>query len=372
MSREQLDELLGEACDLEASPAKVAILEQAVQLADSLGDVSDGYDVRQQLVDAATFGGMEDRALVAFSWCLAQSDRNPDQFPEGDLLWKYKWILAGIADYPAIPREKIHAMENDFERRLKRNGYGLRSLYKLRMDNANEMGFLREGDAYEAKWKKARRDGMVDCHACELDAEVSALVGAGEYAAAIKMARPIMSGKIGCHTVPQRTYADIIIAELSQDRLDKAGDAFETGYPQVAGNPDFLSTVGWHLCYLTRVLDVPRGLRLIERHLPWAGQTNNPSERMAFYSRAGTFFERIAQDRPKPRKVRIPRALPIHNDDDRYAPNELAAWFHAEAAKLAARFDARNGNHFTSWDQADTRALGLGLPRPEYEEPDDD
>jgi hypothetical protein len=368
MSREQLDKLQEEAWRLEASPAKVAILEQAVQLADSLGDVEEGYGLRQELIEAATFGGMEDRALVAFSWCVAQSDKDPDRFPEDDLLWKYKWVLASVSDYPSVSLEKIRAMEDDFERRLQRNGYGLRSLYKLRMDNANNMGFLRKGAEYEAKWRKARRDGMVDCRACELDAEVSSLVGSGEYAEAIQAARPIMSGKIGCHTVPQRTYADIIIAELSQNRLDKAGEAFESGYPLVAGNPDFLSTIGWHLCYLTRVLDVPRGLRLIERHLPWGSQTNNPSERMAFYSRIGTFFERLAGKRPQPRKVRIPAILSIHNDEDRHAPADLAPWFHAQAAELAARFDARNGNKFTTWDLADTHALALGLERPDYEE----
>ena len=369
MSRAQLDELQSEAWGLEASPAKVAILEQAVKLADSLEDLEEGFNLRQQLVEAATFGGVDDRALVAFAWCLAQSDKDPERFPEQDLLWKYKWILAGISDFPGISVKKIHAMEDDFEARLKRSGYGLRSLYKLRMDNANDMGFLRKGDEYEAKWRKARRDGMVDCHACEMDAEVSALVRAGKYDDAIRKARPIMSGKIRCHTVPQRTYADVIIAELSQGHIEKAGKAFAAGYPQVAGNPDFLSTVGWHLCYLTRVLDVPRGLKLIERHLPWGSQTNNPSERMGFYSRVGTVFERLAGERPKPRKVRIPDTLPVHNDDDRYAPADLAAWFQAEAGKLADRFDARNGNGFTSWDLADTRALTLGLERIPYMEP---
>jgi hypothetical protein len=368
MSRTQLDELQSEAWGLEASPAKVAILEQAVQLADSLVDEGEAYHIREQLVEAATFGGMEDRALVAFSWCLAQSDKNPDQFPEADLLWKYKWILSGISAFPGISKEKIHAMEDDFQLRLKRNGYGLRSLYKLRMDNANEMGFLQEAEQFEAKWRKACRDRMVDCYACEVDAEVSICVGKGDYAEAIKVARPIMTGKIGCHTVPQRTYADVIIAELSRNRVEAAGKAFAVGYPQVAGNPDFLSTIGWHLCYLTRVADVPRGLRLIERHLPWASQTNNPSERMGFYSRTATFFERVASERPKPRKVRIPSTLAIHNDDDRYPPEQLAKWFHEEAGKIAARFDARNGNGYITWDLGDTRAMGLGLERPDYEE----
>jgi len=62
-----------------------------------------GFHLRQELIEAATFGGMEDRALIAFSWCLAQSDKDADRFPEQDLLWgKYKWILAGITDFPGV------------------------------------------------------------------------------------------------------------------------------------------------------------------------------------------------------------------------------------------------------------------------------
>jgi hypothetical protein len=368
MSRSQLEKLQSEAWGLEASPAKVAILEQAVQLADSLADLDESFAIRQQLVEAATFGGMEDRALVAFAWCLSQSDKDPDRFPEADLLWKYKWILAGVTDFPGIPLAKIREMEEDFESRLKRNGYGLRSLYKLRMDIANDTGYPRDGDKYEKKWKRARRDGMVDCYACEVDAEVSALVGAGEFAEAMKKAKPILTGKIGCHTVPQRTYADVIIAELSRNHLSGAEKAYTVGYPQVAGNPDFLSTVGWHLCYLTRVADITRGLRLVERHFPWASQTNNPSERMRFYSRAATFFERAGQDRPKPRKVRLPDSLSVRNEEDRYVLSDLAVWLHGEAGKIAARFDERNGNGYSTWEISDTRALALGLERPEYEE----
>src|SRR5678809_1440314 len=58
MSQEQLDKLQREAWELEASPAKVAILEQAVQLADSLGDLDESFSIRQDLIEAATFGGM--------------------------------------------------------------------------------------------------------------------------------------------------------------------------------------------------------------------------------------------------------------------------------------------------------------------------
>jgi len=150
---------------------------------------------------------------------------------------------------------------------------------------------------------------MVDCHACELDAEVSTLVAAGEYSEAIKAAKPIMSGKVGC---PHRTTAGPLPTSsssrrLSQGRLNKAGEAFERGYPQVAGNPDFLSH------------------RRLASLLPSRERSTSPADcgSLSGICRGGAkriirpsgwrstrasalFFERLAGERPKPRKVRIP------------------------------------------------------------------
>ncbi|MFM7974810.1 MAG: hypothetical protein ACKO8U_07015, partial [Pirellula sp.] len=113
MSQEQLEELMDQAEDLPASPTKVAILEQAVNLSDSLGDLEQSYAIRQDLIEAAVFGGVDDRALVAFAWCIAQSDKDPERFPESDLLWSFKWILGTISSFPGVSLQRIHQMEDD-------------------------------------------------------------------------------------------------------------------------------------------------------------------------------------------------------------------------------------------------------------------
>ena len=185
MDREQLDQLVAQARGMAYSPTKVALLEEAVQGADALQDLDLAFAVRVHLVDAGVFSGMAERALVAFAWCLAQSDRDPERFPQARLLWEYKWIVNKLPDFPTIPRGKIRAMEEDYHARLKREGQGLRSLYKLLMDNANSMGYRRAGIEYEKTWRRARRDDMSDCAACDLDAEVAALNRAGRYREAL-------------------------------------------------------------------------------------------------------------------------------------------------------------------------------------------
>src|SRR6266540_2526844 len=87
----QVDELLYEAAGLEDGPSKIALLEEAVRLADTHGDGYRGYEVRQQLIHTATFGGYPEKALVAFTWCLAQCDREREGRLDYTMMWKYKW-----------------------------------------------------------------------------------------------------------------------------------------------------------------------------------------------------------------------------------------------------------------------------------------
>lgn len=368
MSLEEIARLESEAAKLKDSPAKVALLEHAVKLADSMDDLKKRVELRRDLVRAAMYAGVDDVAIVAFSWCLAQSDKEPVKFPDESFLWQYKWILAVVASFPGIKREKIEEMASDYERRLKRNGYGLRSLYKLRRRIACDMGDTSLALKYHAKWRASSPDAMADCRACETDSEVSFLVGALQYEEAIEKALPILEGRLKCNSVPERTYGDMVFAHLSLGNLDEAKEAFEIGYPQVVDRHNLIDTIASHLIYLARVVDVTRGLKLIERHLRWACESNSPTDRMSFFAATGNFFERVDAVRPGALKVSIPSTLAIHQANDTYTPADLANWFQPEVKQLADRFDIRNGNNFQTWKLASTRALAFGSEIEAYVE----
>src|SRR5262245_34062754 len=108
-NRSPIDALLSTAALLPKDSAKLAHLQEAVQLADACNDVSAAFQARLELIRAATFSGYPEKALVAFAWCLAQADKTPARFArhEFQLLWEYKWMLNDLSDFPEVTVTQI-------------------------------------------------------------------------------------------------------------------------------------------------------------------------------------------------------------------------------------------------------------------------
>ena len=152
-SWDELEALMEEAEGLPYGPTRTALVEEAVRVADVLGDEDAKYHVRMELVSSASFGGAAERALVAFTWCLKQFDEDPDAYDEYDLLWAFKWILGSLPDFANVPRSKIESVQDDFESRLKQFGYGLAPLYKLKCRIAMDMGDIEATKYWYDEWK---------------------------------------------------------------------------------------------------------------------------------------------------------------------------------------------------------------------------
>src|SRR5437867_1014482 len=113
--RDEIDELLGRADTLRHGAARIALVEEAVNLADRHNDTDAGFDARLEFVSAALFAGQPDRMLVAFAWMLAQFDRDPELYDAHRLLWQYKWVVNALPDFPQITRVQIEEMFADME-----------------------------------------------------------------------------------------------------------------------------------------------------------------------------------------------------------------------------------------------------------------
>src|ERR671935_3056317 len=88
--------LLAEAAGLPPGPVQVELLAEAARVADSHNDTATGFRVRKRLMDAALSGGQPDRMAVAFTWCVAQSDRDPEAVPPTEILWQYRWVISNL------------------------------------------------------------------------------------------------------------------------------------------------------------------------------------------------------------------------------------------------------------------------------------
>ena len=110
MSALAMHRLIAQAKRMDECPAQVSLFEQAVRIADSIGDEETAYDTRVSLVRSATFSGMAEKALPAFSWCLAFMDRRADEFAIAEyLLEAGQEKIRSDKDIPISNRQQIHS-----------------------------------------------------------------------------------------------------------------------------------------------------------------------------------------------------------------------------------------------------------------------
>ena len=337
-------DLMERADDLpEGSPARLELLEEAVRMADSLGDIDAGWEARDTLIEAATMGGYPEKTLVAFTWMLAQFDQVNDQFGsyEHDLLWKYKWVLGSLSDFPSITRTQIEAAFSDFAARLERGGYSPRTLHYLRWKYEFGRGDLIASERCRDQWSRAKRDDMSDCSACEASTMVDHLRDQPEKA--LETAKPILSGRLRCAEVPHVTLAAVLEPMLNMGHFEEAVRTHLRGYKMIRDNQDFLTSVGEHIAFLAYTHNLPKALELLERHLPWALGTADLNRRYSFYVDALVLMRRLRDAGQQFVELKAPKDFAVQPSPNGLEVAALEMHLTSEASAIAAVFDARNG-----------------------------
>ena len=341
--REQIDELLERADDLDHGTAQLALTEQAVALADAHRDEDYGYSARLELVSAGVFSGRTDLAMIAFSWVIAKHDADPQRFDGERLLWMYKWILDGVADYPTIPKAEIEALFADMKTRFEADGSTLHAYWGIRRNLSILSGDLDAALEANEKLQETERDHLSNCHACVQDESVEYYTFVGDDAAAVDAAKPIFKGKLTCGEVPERTFASVQLPLL---RLGKPADAmahFKAGYRKINFNPKFLRHKAMYLTSLTLTDNLDRAVKLLDRHLPECLDASSPLWQYEFLLAARVLCERLTQKGETTLPIRIPDKLAALKDQP-VTVAVFTTWLDGELARLAKLFDDRNGN----------------------------
>ncbi|HEX8709198.1 MAG TPA: hypothetical protein VF723_13205 [Pyrinomonadaceae bacterium] len=364
-AEDQVYELIRRALGLEEGDEQIAVLEEAVRLADLAGDIKLRYFAREQFIRAAVFGGATDKALVAFSWCLSQFDADPEKFSQWAILWKYKWIVGLACNLPQISKAKIYEMLDDLAERSRRAGYGLRAVYNQRYSIEKFWDNREEAVKYFRKMEEMPEDALSNCSACELDDYVGFAIYEGDDERAVELAGPILDGHERCASVPHRTYANLLLPLVRLDRLPEAMLYHQRGYALIANNKAFLDRISNHLIFLVLTENFRRAIALFEKHYPWSEQNSDLLYRFRFYRAAWLLFQLLSERGENALELRLPRTFPLYAEEGRYDAARLAEWFRQGASVLAARFDARNENDFFARTLAETPDLKrLTVPFP--------
>jgi hypothetical protein len=339
---EQVYKLIGKSMDVPDGEEQISLREEAVRVADAAGDLRLQYFARDQLVSAGIFGGHTDKALVAYSWCLAQFDKNPGEFSQWTILWKYKWIMGLIRNFPQVPKERIYEMLEDLTDRMQKAGYGMRAVYNQRYRLEKFWDNRALALEYFRKMEEQPSDEISNCSACELDDRVSFYVYCGQDARALELALPIIDGRETCGSVPHRTYANLLLPLVRLGRQPEGLVYHRRGYELIADNIRYLDDIADHVIFLALTENFERALSLFSKHCSWTEKSRDLFHRFGFFRAASLLFELVTERGKKSLRLALPRSFPGYQPGGTYDPAELAAWFKEAAAELGRRFDQRN------------------------------
>lgn len=342
----ELEELLRRALDLDDGDEQISTLEEAVRIADIVGDLEFQYGAREGFVRACIFGGAADKALVAFAWLLAQFDKHPGKFDQWAILWKYKWIVAQVCNFPNISKVRIYEMLDDLSARSQAAGYGLRAVTNHRYRAEKFWDNREKAVEYFHKMQEFPRDDLNNCPACETDERVSFSIYSGNDERAVELAQPILNAREKCGSVPHRTYANILLPLVRLGRQREAVLYHQIGYGLIRNNKTFLDKVGDHLIFLSLTRNFERAIALVEKHYPWTEQNRDVLCQFRFFRASWLLFEMLAEQRKGSLELKLPRSFPLYSDSGHYDQTRLAAWFKQKATEIARRFDERNETDF--------------------------
>ncbi|MEU9581546.1 hypothetical protein [Streptomyces chilikensis] len=366
MSRteQEVRQLYAEANRMPAGPAKFAALEQAARHADALGLVEFAFEIRMRSTSVFHNNGAAQKAMVAFSWCLAAYDREPERFggwSERSLLWNLKWMIYNVHQFPEIPLRHALDLLEDMERRYRRGGHSMHAVLQHRGLIAESVGELEQAREHYERMARAPRDHLSDCAGCVPSSQTRTLVALGRDEEAIEVGEPARTSY--CSDQPQWINSELLLPYLRTGQPHKALEAHRTAYRRIREKPYHLAELALHLMFCVHTGNPERGLDLVERHLHWLDSPRTPLADADFCAAAvavlRTLQERGEGDRP------VRSRAGSAGGRGAVTVASLAAGLRERALRLGERFDARNGNAYQGERLRRRMAAGpLGEPLP--------
>lgn len=345
-SSEAIGALVDQVLETDSAVLQASFLEEAIRLSDSDNEIDQSYRLRMWLIEIANFGNLLDKTFVAFSWCLAQSDKYPGRFSLGSLLWRYKWMISNCTSYFSIPKSKIREMTRDFEQRLDANGYNKRPVYFLNCRVSQAMGDFEQLKLDLEQWQQTTRDSMSDCLACETNKMAAFQSSFGDHEAALQTIVPLVEYEQTCRVVPEVTFGNALYYYWNLNRLDEMLARQREWYPEIQGNFDVFSSVLDHLLVVAASGDLDVALGIYKAHAYWIDDVQDQSTLFDFYKACEVFFAKLAATKGDDFELRAPAVFTIAVEGVA-AVGPLREFCRQQAEYLADKFDQRNGNsHF--------------------------
>ncbi|WP_372411390.1 tetratricopeptide repeat protein [Streptomyces luteireticuli] len=321
-------------------PARNARAEQLVEEAGHTGDTALLIDALFNLLSAYNFSSESEKMFVPFARVLRMWDERPgdfDEFAAHRLHWMFKWVSSGMLDQPGIPLASVEKWQAEMEHRYRLAGHSERAVRQGEFRIARDTGDLPRAERAFAAWLAADRDGMSDCHACELNAQGAWLDQLGRPAEALETWAPVLAGEFTCAHEPHVVLASSLLPLVRLGRTEEARTHHLRGYRMIRDMESMRSTVADHIEFCALTGNEARGLELLAEHTGHFAPSGDPDTLLGFLAAAALLARRLGELGLGEREMPGPAGRV-------WTADALHAHARAEALALAARFDARNGS----------------------------
>jgi len=330
--KNRYDELRRATWSLPDGKQKLAVMEEMILIADRYMTEEDAYDIRMDYLSAAIEAGCPEKMLVVFSWCVSKFEKNPGTYAHHMLIWCYKWVLNELWQMPEFSLTQIERIYADFKEKCLQFGYSLRPYYQQKINLLLSQGLQAEAAAYYKKWRAAPRDSLADCKACEQNLFGKYHFQVGYPKKGLQALKPILDGRMRCRSIPQNTYAQIILPLLKVKDYEQAIAAAKKSIHLLDG-PMYLEEFGLFLAFYT-VTDLAKAEKLYNRTVHLALESKNGWIRLHYWMAVRQFLREWHRKR---RRKKLAAADVVTLD-----------WLDGEIASLTAAFNRRNGNDYVS------------------------
>lgn len=344
MTPDEIRQGLGENSCAPHGAARNARAEALSAAAEATGDRELFRRSLQGLIDAYEYSAERTRMVVPFARLLQEYDKDPSSFGSYEvhsLFWRFKWVAGRIVESPEIPLGTVDRWLTDMERRYRLAGYSERAVRQAEFHLADAIGDEDRMDRAMAGWAAAERDGMSDCHACEINTQGWYRARMGDDARAVEIWEPVLSGGKSCMEEPHRVLAHSLLPLVRLGRSAEARSHHLRGYRMTRGKDSLLRSVGEHIEFCALTGNESRGLEILAEHASHLGPLADVESQMEFTGGILVLLRRLVDlghgELPAASYQGTPRTV-----------GELYELLHADAFGIAARFDARNGSAHVS------------------------
>ena len=343
---EQVRSLVVQASRMPLSTAGLAMLEEAVRLADTHQDIALGIETRQPLMAVARNLLRGDVLTTAFVWCLAQHDREPRRFAGRNLFTEYRWVIGQLSNLADVARATLEEMLADMGRRLERAGFSLRHMYFTQQHIAPDLGDPNLARSATEAMRKYPRDALSSNSGWELAEEVETELFLGREEHAYRLARPFLEDRFYQHSKADQICGSLLLPLLKWGRLDEAKSLHARCSRSYHPERVYYWWFGELLKFSALTDDFGRALQRYAECQRAITECTDPLTRLHFALDALVVFDRLLAVGKQEALLRLPDRVPVPHRKGLYQVADLRAWLYQKASELADRFDARNGNGY--------------------------